>query len=417
MADVNVLSKQSRFPLFLDYVGYFGMHAACLGAFWTGVKWSDIALCFALYLVRMFGLMAGYHRYFSHRSFKTSRTVQFLLGLLGSLGYQKGPLWWASHHRYHHRYSDTYLDYHSPLHRSFLYSHSGWFLDSDNRQTKFDRVGDLARYPELVWLDDWNLIPVFIMAILLLLLFGWSGFIWGFCINTILIWHAIHAIGSFGHRFGGYRRFATTDNSRNKWFIAIALLGEGWHNNHHFYPSSARQGFVWWEIDVAYYVLRVMCWLGLIWDLRLPPERLIRGNGLVAQGHLRRFELWLVDLRLEIAQLVESSAKRNDAWKPENQFPLQLFKQSIEIRLDDFATDVIEYLHSDPEQIKEAVAALRSELNKEVDAFSERLGKEIAFVLLPRLENELCRHLLNCPFSHLLLEREEAKQFVLEPSC
>lgn len=415
MTNVNISPKSSRFPLLLDYVGYFGMHVACLGVFWTGVKWSDLALCFSLYLVRMFGLMAGYHRYFSHRSFKTSRAFQFLLGLLGTLGYQKGPLWWASHHRYHHRYSDTYLDYHSPVHRSFLYSHSGWFLDKSNRETKFDRVGDLARYPELVWLDKWNLLPVLTLALLLLFFFGWSGFIWGFCINTILVWHAIHAIGSFGHRFGGYRRFATTDNSRNKWFIALALLGEGWHNNHHFYPSSARQGFIWWEIDIAYYVLKLMGWMGLIWDLRLPPEHLIHGGGPVAQSHLKKFELWLMHLRLGIARRVEAAMRRDQGWRPEDEATLQVFKQSLEIRLDDFSAEVVEWLHRDPEQLRKIVAALRLQLAQEVDLLSDTLGKEILITLLPSIEDEFYSHALNCPFGHLFLTREKARQSALEP--
>lgn len=413
MNRANPLLAPSRFPIILDYVGYFSMHGACLGAFWTGVRWSDIALCFTLYLVRMFGLMAGYHRYFSHRSFKTSRAVQFLLGLLGSLGYQKGPLWWASHHRYHHRYSDTYLDYHSPVHRPFLYSHSGWFLDANNRQTKFDRVGDLLRYPELIWLDKWSLLPVFFLAVLLLLFFGWRGLIWGFFINTILIWHAIHAIGSFGHRFGGYRRFATTDNSRNKWFLAIALLGEGWHNNHHFYPSSARQGFVWWEIDIAYYILKGMNRVGLIWDLRVPSKQLINGDGRTLQGRSKRFELWLIGLRVGIADRIERAARRDEVIDPQDEFSLQLLKQSLEVRLDDFDANVLELLNHSPEQLKNIFAALRIAMANDVRAFSGRLSRDKVDVLLSLIEDELCRHAIKCPLSHFFLDQEEARALTL----
>jgi stearoyl-CoA desaturase (delta-9 desaturase) len=360
----------------------------------------------------MFGLMAGYHRYFAHRSFKTSRAFQFLLGLLGTLGYQKGPLWWASHHRYHHRYSDTYLDYHSPIQRGFLYSHSGWFLDRSNRETKWGRVGDLARYRELVWLDNWNLVPVFSLALLLLLFFGWRGVVWGFCVNTILIWHAIHAIGSFGHRFGGYRRFVTTDNSRNKWFIALILLGEGWHNNHHFYPSSARQGFVWWEIDTAYYVLKLMSWTGLIWDLRLPPKHLIHGGRLVAQSHLRKFELWLMELRLSMAERVEEIARADEDWVPEDG-SIPLLKQSLEIPFDDFSANVTEWLHRDPEQLRTVIAALRLELFEAIEILSDKFRKETVTALSIGIENELRRRAPACPFGHLLLKRDEVSQLAM----
>jgi stearoyl-CoA desaturase (delta-9 desaturase) len=200
--------------------------------------------------------------------------MQFLLALVGAFGVQKGVLWWASQHRIHHRYSDTPLDPHSPMHRSFLYSHSGWFLDVRNRDAEIHLVPDLARFPELRWLDDWNLLVGAGFGIAVWAIFGWSGFFWGFSVSTILIWHAIHGIGSFGHRFGGYRRFPTADNSRNKWFLGIALLGDGWHNNHHYYPASARHGFVWWEVDIVYYGLWLFERLGLIWDVHLAPAQI-----------------------------------------------------------------------------------------------------------------------------------------------
>jgi stearoyl-CoA desaturase (delta-9 desaturase) len=358
----------------------------------------------------MFGLMAGYHRYFSHRSFKTSRPFQFFLALLGTLGYQKGPLWWASHHRFHHRYSDTYLDYHSPIQRSFLYSHCGWFLDKNNRETKYDRVADLARYPELVWLDNWNLIPVFSLAVILFFLFGWRGLVWGFCVNTILIWHAIHAIGSFGHRFGGYRRFITADNSRNKWFIALALLGEGWHNNHHFYPSSARQGFVWWEIDTAYYILKLMNWIGLIWDLRVPPKHLIQNGRTTAEHRLKEFEFWLMELRLGLAQRIEEVARANDGWNGQSEC-LQLFRQSLELRLDEFSADVIEWLHRDPEQLRKITTVLQRDFLEEVTTLSDKLRQQTLIALSMAVEDEFRRRASDCPLAHLFFEREGRGQF------
>ena len=374
----SVGSSSLRYPNVLDYVGYAVFHLVCLAAIWTGVTWRDVALCAILYATRMFGLMAGYHRYFSHRAFKTSRLVQFLLALLGTLGVQKGVLWWASTHRHHHRYSDTELDLHSPIHKSFLYSHSGWFLDNENRNTDLSRVPDLARYPELVWLDRWSVVPVGAFAVLLWLGFGWSGLIWGFFISTVLLWHAIHAIGSFGHSFGGYRRFATTDNSRNKWFLAVVLLGEGWHNNHHFYPSSARHGFAWWEYDVTYWALKLMERLGLVWDLRVPPDHVWRTEDPRAQAQVRRFERWLMELRLGLGQHLDGEG-------------LEVLRQKMEMRLDAFGAQAIEQIVRDPEQLRGSLAELRQDLGKEADPATAR-----------KLDAELLARIPTCSFAHFL---------------
>ena len=261
---------------FFYYLGYISIHLGALGVFWVGFSWEAVAICLGSYIPRMFGLVGGFHRYFSHRSYKMSRPMQFFMALLGTTAVQKGVIWWSEYHRHHHRFSDQPEDVHSPIHRSFLYSHMGWFLDKANRYTDYSRVADLARYPELRWLNDWNLLISTGYAVLMYLVFGWTGLFWGFFLSTILIWHAIHGIGSFGHRFGGYRRYPTTDNSRNKWLLAIVLLGEGWHNNHHHYPASARQGFRWWEIDLTYYGLRLLAWLGVVRGLKPVPERIRR---------------------------------------------------------------------------------------------------------------------------------------------
>jgi stearoyl-CoA desaturase (Delta-9 desaturase) len=379
------------YPNALDYAGYAAMHLACLGVVWTGVTWRDLAVCAVSYGVRMFGLMAGYHRYFSHRSFRTSRTFQFVLALLGTLGVQKGVLWWASHHRYHHRYSDTEHDLHSPVQHSFLYAHSGWFLDGDNRHTDYARVHDLARYPELVWLNNRGLWAAGAYALLLLLLFGWSGLVWGFFVSTVLIWHAIHAIGSFGHRFGGYRRFATTDNSRNKWFLALVLMGEGWHNNHHYYPSSARQGFVWWELDLAYLGIRALEKLGLVWDVRVPPEHVIHADDPRAQAQVRRFEQWLVRLRLALAERV-------DAWAPPEHSTeeVKVLKQRLEDRLDALGVQALDQLLRDPEQLAGSWAALGADVARE----AERL--EGGAALASDLAEALRASLAECPVAHFL---------------
>lgn len=274
-----------------DFYLYTGWHLSCLSVFWVGVSWKALALCAASYFLRMFGMIAGHHRYFSHKSYSLSRPMQLLMAILGSCTAQRGLLWWVASHRHHHLHSDTEEDVHSPVLRSFLYAHSGWFLDPKQRETKLAQVPDLAKYPELVWLSDRSSIPVTLYGIAFLLAFGWQGFVWGFLVSTVLVWHGIHALSSFAHTPGGSRRYPTADYSRNKLFLAIVTLGEGWHNNHHYYPASARHGFFWWEIDLAYYGLKVLSWLGLVHDLHLPPQHILRGELPGLQRRVRRFRL------------------------------------------------------------------------------------------------------------------------------
>jgi len=253
---------------------FWGVHAACLLALLTGVTWSAFAVCVALYWVRMFGVTAGYHRYFAHRSYKTGRVFQFVLALIGTLSLQKGVLWWAGNHRVHHKFSDREGDVHSPVQRGFWWSHVGWILVEDHEETLFDRIPDMVKYPELRWLNDHYLLPPVAVAVLLLLTGGATWLVWGFFISTTLAWHSTFAINSLAH-IVGRRRYATADQSRNNVWLALLTMGEGWHNNHHRYMSSARQGFFWWEIDASYYVLVVLSWLGIVWDLQQPPQRLL----------------------------------------------------------------------------------------------------------------------------------------------
>lgn len=277
-------SKDKKIDL-LKTLPFFGMHAMCLFAFWTGVNWVAFGTCIFLYFIRMFAITGFYHRYFSHRSFKTSRAAQFIFGVIGNSAVQRGPLWWASHHRDHHLHSDQEDDVHSPRQHGFYWSHMGWFTSPMNFPTKSKVIPDLMRFPELRFLDRFDtLMPI-------LLGFGtffWGGFleknypqlgtngfqmlIWGFFISTVLLAHGTFTINSLSHVFGN-QRYKTKDDSRNNFFLALITLGEGWHNNHHHYMASARQGFFWWEIDITYYMLKTMSWLGIIWDLNPVPEK------------------------------------------------------------------------------------------------------------------------------------------------
>jgi stearoyl-CoA desaturase (delta-9 desaturase) len=259
------------------------LHLACLGVLWVGVSPIALGVAATLYAIRMFALTGFYHRYFSHRTFRTSRAVQFFFALVGAACVQRGPLWWAAHHRHHHRHADTALDPHSPSLTGFLWSHMGWFLTTRAFRTDFSRIPDLRKYPELRWLDRYDTAVPIVLAILLYGLgvllhhvapsLGTTGgqmLVWGFFVSTVVLFHATVTINSLAHRFGR-RRFDTRDDSRNNVWLALITFGEGWHNNHHFYPGSARQGFRWWEIDLTWYGLQLLAALGLVWDLKPVP--------------------------------------------------------------------------------------------------------------------------------------------------
>jgi len=252
---------------------YWGIHASCLLALFTGVGALEIALCVGFFWLRMFGITGGYHRYFAHRAYRTGRVFQFLLAALGCSAVQKGPLWWAGGHRRHHRYSDQPGDMHSPR-EGLWYAHQAWIFDDRWSETEVDRIADFARYPELVWLNRYHFVPPIALGAFCFAVGGWSGFLWGFSISTVLLWHSTYTINSLAHRFGSVR-YDTGDDSRNNLWLALLTLGEGWHNNHHRYMAAARNGFFWWEIDVTWYTLRVLEKLGIVWSLRTPPASLI----------------------------------------------------------------------------------------------------------------------------------------------
>ncbi len=259
------------------------LHLACFAVIWVEWSWFAVLFAIALYALRMFAITAFYHRYFAHKAFQTSRAGQFIFAVLGSTAVQRGPLWWAAHHRSHHMHSDEPADSHSPVQHGFLWSHIGWFLSRANFATQFERVKELAKFPELRFLDRFDIIVPIVFGGLIfafgewlenaapvLNTDGWQLFVWGFVISTIALYHGTFTVNSLAHVWGK-RRYATRDNSRNNLLIAIITLGEGWHNNHHHFPGAAKQGFYWWEIDLTYYGLKLMAACGLIWNLRTVP--------------------------------------------------------------------------------------------------------------------------------------------------
>jgi len=253
------------------------LHLACFAAIFTGVTWEAIAICIALYWIRIFAIGAGYHRYFSHRAYSTSRIFQFVLALACQATAQKSVLWWAAKHRHHHLHSDTLDDVHSPRHKGFWYSHMGWIFDRKHDKVDLVKVADFARFPELMWLHRLEVLPAVALGALCFLIAGWPGLVVGFCWSTVLVYHATFCINSLAH-VHGRKRYVTGDDSRNNWLLAIFTMGEGWHNNHHAYQSSVRQGFRWWEYDPTYYILKSLSWLGIVWDLKSPPVQVVRNE-------------------------------------------------------------------------------------------------------------------------------------------
>ena len=250
---------------------YLSLYAGCFGVLWVGAGGAAVTVAAALYALRMFAITGFYHRYFSHRAFRTSRAVQFAFALIAASAVQRGPLWWASHHRHHHAYSDGPQDAHSAQRHGFLWSHAGWFLARENFAPRSALVADLARYPELRFLDRYDALVPLALGVALYAAGGVQFLVWGLCVSTVALHQATFCINSLAHRFGS-RRYATRDGSRNNGWLALLTFGEGWHNNHHRFPGSSRQGLYWWEVDFTYYGLRLLAALGLIWDLKEVPD-------------------------------------------------------------------------------------------------------------------------------------------------
>ena len=253
---------------------YWLIHLLALATLFFAPSGLDLALCGAMVMGRMFFITAGYHRYFAHRTYRTGRIFQFLLAFGGASSIQKGPLWWAAGHRRHHQFTDRPGDLHSPR-EGFWYSHQGWIFDDRWGTTELTRIRDFEKVPELVWLNRWHVVAPVFAGLLCWAIGGWSGLAWGFVVSTVILWHLTYSVNSVCHVWGT-RRYDTPDTSRNNFLVGLLTLGEGWHNNHHHYMTSTRQGFLWWEIDITYYVLKGLERLGLVWDLRVPPPHVVR---------------------------------------------------------------------------------------------------------------------------------------------
>lgn len=274
MPDRQTLNVDIVYP---SAIPFLCVHLACLAALATGVTRQALMVAFALYWIRIFFIGAGYHRYFAHRSFKTSRVFQFCLGFFSQTSAQSGVLWWAEKHRRHHQYSDTDQDVHSPRRQGLFYAHVGWIFAARHARPDYRAVQDLCRFPELRWLDRHPHLPAGLLAFIAWLTAGWSGLVVGFCWSTVAVWHVTFCVNSVAH-IAGRQPYITGDDSRNNPFLALLTMGEGWHNNHHAYQAATRQGFRWWQYDATFYILKILALVHLVWDLQSPPERLVRGE-------------------------------------------------------------------------------------------------------------------------------------------
>ncbi len=263
------------------------LHLSCGLVYFAGFSWVAFGVAFFAYALRMFAVTGFLHRYFAHRSFKTGRITQFVFAFIATASCQRGPLWWAANHRDHHKYSDTPNDTHSPYQLSFFDSHIGWVYWKENLETKHHNIKDFSKYKELVWLDKYDLIPAALYIVFLYFLgLGLQTYypgletgpfqmiVWGFCISTVFLLHMVLSVNTICHLFGK-QKFKTTDYSRNNWLMAIFTLGEGWHNNHHRFPNSMRQGFLWYEYDITGYIIRFFALIGLVTDIKPIPPNII----------------------------------------------------------------------------------------------------------------------------------------------
>ncbi len=271
-------------------IPFAGLVAAIILLWGVAFSWIYLALLVGMYLATAVGITVGYHRLFTHRSFQTSRPVAAVLAALGSMAVEGAVLQWVAMHRRHHQHSDRHDDPHSPhthgtglwgVVRGMWHSHMGWLFRPHPRGLA-RYVGDLRRDPLVRWMSRlfplWVLLGLLIPAALCGLITGtWTGvllgFIWGGLVRVFLVHHVTWSINSVCHIWGT-RPFRNHDESRNNVLFGILALGEGWHNNHHAFPTSARHGLRWWQLDVSYLIIRGMALVGLARDVRVPtPER------------------------------------------------------------------------------------------------------------------------------------------------
>lgn len=362
-------------------IAFGAVHLAALGAFFTGVNPIDIWICLALYFTRIWGVTAGFHRYFSHKTYKTSRVFQFILAFWAQTSAQKSVLWWAANHRRHHKYSDTIYDIHSPKQHGFWFAHVGWIFTKANNSDDFDReaIPDLLAYPELVWLHKYKYLPATVLATAVWLFAGWSGLFMGFFVSTILTYHGTFLINSLMHVIGK-ARYVTTDESKNSMALALLTLGEGWHNNHHYYQSCARQGFMWWEIDITYYTIKILEKLGIVWDVLEPSKAVVEGNRRLPKPIADRSKEIYAALQQALEgfagkgrEVLDTAGSRWDHFTELGKESVRLALIDLSHRFDDVSESVAAKVEPVREKAREALAHASEAAEHTADLAREKL--------------------------------------------
>jgi len=240
-------------------------HIGAIAAFFFFSWPAVIAAVFLYWMCTGLGISLGYHRLHTHRSYKTPLLLEYFFAVCGALTLEGGPIFWVATHRIHHQNSDKPGDPHSPRDGAW-WSHIGWILvgEAKHNNTKLmsKYAPDLARHRFYVWLNDYHWLPMVVLGLLLLAIGGLPMLLWGVCLRVVFGLHATWLVNSATHMWGS-RRFATRDDSRNNWWVALITFGEGWHNNHHAHPTSARHGLAWYEFDISWITLKVMKVLGI----------------------------------------------------------------------------------------------------------------------------------------------------------
>lgn len=347
-------------------------HLVCFAAIWTGVHMTDVLIAIGLYALRMFGVTAGYHRYFSHKTYKTSRVFQFILAFIAQSSAQRGVLWWAAGHRHHHKFSDTPEDLHSPVQHGFWYSHVGWIFAPENQGTDLSAVPDLAKYPELVWLDRNRYLPAILLGFTVWLAAGWSGLVVGFFWSTVALWHATFTINSLSHVFGK-QRYLTGDTSRNNVFLALLTFGEGWHNNHHFYQRAACQGFRWYEVDISYYVLRLLAAFGVVRNLKRPPRAVVMNESRAGRTVVEKAASQLAAsfcaarIAAELRQSIAEGRVRLEHSAEQVSHRIAAWQSDAGHRIDSFHDDMTALMHRWQHSAEDGIERMRDDLSDMIE--------------------------------------------------
>lgn len=270
-----------------------GLLAACVMLWGVAFSWMYLVLLAAMFLATGLGITVGYHRLFTHRSFETPAWVRYTFGALGSMAVQGPVLHWVAEHRRHHQHSDHDGDPHSPhghgdtwrdTIRGAWHSHVGWMFRRSSRELpryikdlRSDRVACAVSRQFPLWVVAGLALPAAIGGLMTMSWMGvLLGFLWGGLVRVFLVHHVTWSVNSVCHLWGA-RPFASHDHSRNNAIVGVLALGEGWHNNHHAFPTSARHGLVWWQFDLSYVLIRALAAVGLAWGVRTPDaERIAR---------------------------------------------------------------------------------------------------------------------------------------------